>query len=146
MRGLSSLLTQVLVLTRLNRPSGVTPSESARCTRLCSGRCLLVLYWTGTWWSRVDDERVKEGKRLIFLGLCSRLSSCRESARNRERERERKKDKGTQDLMEQRCFIEFCKSIYIPVASLDKDQAARLYKVTKEARSNSGHKTKRRSI
>ena len=48
--------------------------------------------------------------------------------------------------MEQRCFIEFCKSIYIPVASLDKDQEARLYKVTKEARSNSGHKTKRRSI
>ena len=64
----------------------------------------------------------------------------------REREKERKKDKGTQALMEQRCFIEFCKSIYIPVASLDKDQEARLYKVTKEARSNSGHKTKRRSI
>ena len=28
---------------------------------------LLVLYWTGTWWSRVNDERVKEGKRLIFI-------------------------------------------------------------------------------
>ena len=43
---------------------------------------LLVLYWTGTWWSRVNDERVKEGKRLIFSGLCSQLSRSRESARN----------------------------------------------------------------
>ena len=24
---------------------------------------------TGTWWSRVDDKKVKERKRLIFLGL-----------------------------------------------------------------------------
>ena len=29
-----------------------------------------VLLWTGTWWSRVDDKKVKERKRLIFLGLC----------------------------------------------------------------------------
>ena len=53
----------------------------------------MVLYWTGTWWSGVDDERVKEGKRLIFPRLRSRLSRSRESARKRERERERKKER-----------------------------------------------------
>ena len=48
-------------------------------------RALLVLYWTGTWWSGVDyDERVKGGKRLIFPGLCSWLSCSRESARNKD--------------------------------------------------------------
>ena len=52
-------------------------------------------------------ESEKE-KRLIFPGLRSRPSRSRESARNRERE----KDVGTQALMEQGCFIEFCKSIY----------------------------------
>ena len=64
---------------------------------------LLVLYWTGTWWSGVYDERVKEGKRLTFPGLRSWLLRSRELARKRERER--KKDMGTQALMEQRCFI-----------------------------------------
>ena len=53
---------------------------------------LLVLYWTGTWWSRVNDEKVKEGKSLIFPGLPRRLSRSRESARNREIERERDSD------------------------------------------------------
>ena len=56
-----------------------------------TGSGVLFLYCTGTWWSGVDDERVKERKRLIFPGLRSRLSSSRESARNREREREREK-------------------------------------------------------
>ena len=41
-------------------------------------------YWTGTWWFRVDDERVKEVKRLIFPGLHSWLSCSRESAKNRD--------------------------------------------------------------
>ena len=49
---------------------------------------VLILYWTGTWWSRVNDERVKEGKRLIFPELCSWLSCPRESARNRETDRQ----------------------------------------------------------
>ena len=53
----------------------------------------MVLYWTGTWWSGVDDERVKEGKRLIFPGLCSQLSCSKESGRNRESERERERKK-----------------------------------------------------
>ena len=77
---------------------------------------MLVLYWTRAWWSRVDDEKVKEGKRLIFPGLCSRLSNSRQSVRNRgikrKRGRERKKtkkegkkDTGTKALMEQRCLI-----------------------------------------
>ena len=66
-----------------------------RVVKFCSAP-VLVLYWTGTWWSRVDDKKVKEGKRLIFPGLCSRLSCSRESAREREeRETERKKDRQT---------------------------------------------------
>ena len=75
-----------------------------------TGSGVLFLYCTGTWWSGVDDERVKERKRLIFPGLRSRLSSSRESARNRERER--KKDTGTQALMEQRCFNQHGVGIY----------------------------------
>ena len=55
---------------------------------------LLVLYWTGTWSFGVDDERVKEGKRLIFPGLRSWLSRSRESARNRELEKERERERG----------------------------------------------------
>ena len=47
--------------------------------------------------SRVDDESVKEGKRLIFPGLCGQLPCSRESAKNREikrkRGRERKKER-----------------------------------------------------
>ena len=42
-------------------PTGVVPG----CSHLVE-----VLYWTGTWWSRVDDNKVKERKRLIFLDLC----------------------------------------------------------------------------
>ena len=58
----------------------------------------MVLYWTGTWWSRVNDERVKEGKRLTFPGLHSQLLHSRESARreretDRERERERERER-----------------------------------------------------
>ena len=54
---------------------------------------VLGLYWTGTWWSGVDNERVKEEKRLIFPGLRSRLSCSRELARNRERETETEKER-----------------------------------------------------
>ena len=76
--------------------------------------CVLVLYWTGTWWSGVDDTEVKEGNRLIFRGLCSWLSHSRESAGNRQRERERERqiDIGTQTLMEQRCFNQHDVGIY----------------------------------
>ena len=67
-----------------------------------------------TWWSRVHDEKVKEGKRLIFPGLHSRLSRSRESARNREikRGRERKKDTGTKALMEQKCLKQHGVGVY----------------------------------
>ena len=54
---------------------------------------VLVLYWTGIWWSGVDDERVKEGKRLIFPGLHSWLLRSRESVRNRKRKRGRQRKK-----------------------------------------------------
>ena len=57
------------------------------------GASVLVLYWAGTWCSRVDDERVKEGKSLIFPGLCSWPLHSLESARNREIERKRKKER-----------------------------------------------------
>ena len=113
---------------------------------------LLVLYWTGTWWSGVDNERVKEGKRLIVPALRSRLSRSRESARNREREkkkkRERKKERKTQEskLWWSKHVLSNFVRVYIPVASLDKDQETRLYKFTKEVRSNRAHKAKRWSI
>ena len=51
---------------------------------------------------------MKEGERLIFPGLHSRLSRSRKSARNREKE----KDTGTQALMEQRCFNQHGVGIY----------------------------------
>ena len=59
-----------------------------RVVKFCSAP-VLVLYWTGTRWSGVDDKKVKEGKRLIFPGLRSWLSHSRESSRNREKERKR---------------------------------------------------------
>ena len=78
----------------------------------CLHAYLLVLYWTGTWWSRVNNERVKEGKRLIFPGFHA-PGNQPEIERQRERERrERKKDKGTQALMEQRCFNQHAVDIY----------------------------------
>ena len=58
------------------------------------GFLLLDMCWgplmARTWWSRVDDKKVKEGKRLIFPGLYSWPLSSRESVRNRKRGRERK--------------------------------------------------------
>ena len=60
----------------------------------------------------MDNERVKEGKRLTFPGLRSQLLSSRESARNREIKKKRKKDTGTQALMEQRCFNQQGVGIY----------------------------------
>ena len=67
------------------------------CIKTTNSICtlLLVLYWTGTWWSGVNDEKVKEGKRLIFPGLRSQPSSSRESARKREREKDRHGDPGS---------------------------------------------------
>ena len=72
--------------------SGVscTPYYNTTDKEICS--VLLVLYWTGTSWSGVDNEKAKEGKRLIFPGLHSQLSQSRESARNRERESERERE------------------------------------------------------
>ena len=73
----------------------------------------------------MDDERVKQVKRLIFPGLCSRLPRSRESARNRERERERERKKErhqrTKALVEQRCFNQHGVGIYT-VVILSKDK------------------------
>ena len=73
----------------------------------------------------MDDEKAKEGKKLIFPGLRSQLSCSRESARNREikrkRGRERKTDTGTKALMEQRCFNQHGVGIYT-AATLSKDK------------------------
>ena len=76
---------------------------------------MLVLYWTGTWWSRVNDEMVKEGKRLINLGYTASFwtpGNQPEIEREKQRERERKKDTGTQALMEQRFFNQHGVGIY----------------------------------
>ena len=56
-------------------------------------------------------------------------------------ERERK-TQGPKLWWNKDALLHFVK-VYIPVASLDKDQETRLYKFTKEARSNRGHKAKR---
>ena len=84
---------------------------------------------------------------LIFPGLHSWLSHSRESARNREREREKDRQTDRQTgrpklWWSKGALLNFVR-VYIPVASLDKDQETRLYKFTKEARSNRGHKAKR---
>ena len=106
---------------------------------------MLILYWTRTWLSAVKNERLKKGKRVIFPGLCSWLSLSRESARIRETEREREKDTGTKLWWSKGALLNSVR-VYIPVASLDKGQETRLYKFTKETRSNRGHKAKRQSI
>ena len=110
--GLSRRLTHVLVLTGLNRPPGVTPMESATCTRVLVRVPLVGPLLDRNLVVGVDDEKVKEGERLIFPGLRSWLSRSRESARKRERQREREKDTGTQALMEQRCFNQHGVGIY----------------------------------
>ena len=65
--------------------------------------------WTRTWWSGVDDKKVKEGKRLGYsAGLCA-PGNQPESEIERERER---RTWGPKSLVEQACFIDFCVSIY----------------------------------
>ena len=71
---------------------------------------VLVLWWTGTWWSGDDDKKVREkeadipwftqkANTVLFLGLTLR-------------EKERKKDTGAKALMEQRCFNQHGVGIY----------------------------------
>ena len=57
-----------------------------------------ILKWTRTWWSRVDDKKVKEREP--------------EGRGEREREGKRQTDMGTQALMEQRCFNDLSVSTY----------------------------------
>ena len=80
---------------------------------------------------------MKEVKRLILPGLCSRLLRSRESARNREidrerereretdrqtdRQKERQTDTGTKALLEQSCFNQQGVGIY-KVVILNKDK------------------------
>ena len=83
---------------------------------------------------RVHDKKVKEGKRLIFPGLCSRPSCSRESARNKEREKGRRKDTGTQVWRNKGALLNsvwLCIPYY-KVASSDKDQKTRLYKLPRK--------------
>ena len=76
------------------KPSKRRDREGETKTPAEVGPEMLVLYWTGTWWSRVNDERVKERKRLLFPGLRSQLSCSRESARNREIETKKERKTG----------------------------------------------------
>ena len=79
---------------------------------------VLVLYQTGTWWSGVDNERVKEGKRLrrkeTNIPWVTQLAFVLHgiSQKQRERKKERETDTGTQPLMEQRCFNQHGVGIY----------------------------------
>ena len=76
---------------------------------------------------------MKEGERLTFPGLRSRILCSRKSVRNterdrereREREKERQTDTGSKSLMEQRCFNQHGVGIYIlsyKVVILSKDK------------------------
>ena len=77
-------------------------------------------------------------------GLCT-PGNQPEIKRLREREREReRRTQGPKSLVEQGWFIEFCVSIYtILQGSFFRYQTLQ---VTKETRSNRGHKAKRQSI
>ena len=94
--------------------------------------------WTGTWWSGVNDKKVKE------------RAAGRE--RERGRKKERKTDTGTQALMEQRCFNDLSVSIY---RLLYKKFLSTMIKIRKpnvqqplprERGINNGHKVRRQSI
>ena len=77
---------------------------------------------------------MKEGKRSIFPGLCSRPPCSRESARKRERERE-KEGHGYPGLWWSKGALLNSVWIYIPyykVASSDKDQKTWLYKLPRK--------------
>ena len=96
-----------------------------------------LVFWSQKW----ESERSKRGNISWVTHLAFTFQGISQNQSEREKERH-----GDKALMEQRCFTEFCKSIYIPVASLDKCQETRLYKFTKETRSNRCHKAKRQSI
>ena len=94
---------------------------------------------SGTWWSGVDDEKVKEEKRLMFPGLSSWHLLSRESARNRQRERKREREKerkkerhGDPSSDGTRVLYWILLRVYIQVASSDKDQETRLYKLPRK--------------
>ena len=65
--------------------------------------------------------KVKEGKRLICPGSCSRPWCSRESSRNRERER---RTRGPKSPVEQGCLLNSVRVniLYYKVASSDQDQ------------------------
>ena len=55
------------------------------------------------------------GRKVNSESLCTpgnQPEKEKEREREREKERKRKKDMGTRSLMEQRCFIQHCVSIY----------------------------------
>ena len=94
-------------------PLGSLCPNLATCTRVpVFGRHLLVLYWTGTRWSGVNDERVKEGKTVTQPAFVLQGISQKLRKRERETKKERKKEMGTQALMEQRCFNQHGVGIY----------------------------------
>ena len=118
------------------------PIRPAKCSTQrkaseISRKCIIFCWGPLMDWNlvvRVHDKNVKEGKRLIFPGLCSQPSCSRESARNKEREKGRRKDTGTQVWRNKGALLNSV-WLYIPyykVASSDKDQKTRLYKLPRK--------------
>ena len=80
----------------------------------------------------------------MFPGLRSQpRASGNQPEIEREREKERHGDPSSDGT---RVLLLNSVRVYVSVASLDKHQETRLYKFTKKARSNRGHKAKRQSI
>ena len=87
------------------------------------------------WW---ESERRKEANIPWVMQPAFTLQGISQKEKKREREKERK-TLGPKVWWSKGALLNSIR-VYIPVASLDKDQETRLYKFTKEARSNRGHK------
>ena len=152
-----NFLTTPLKLQHTLRQTPASPIPSPHLSLLLKHTCCLrilfiaylamhasegigVLYWTRTWWSGDNDERVKEGKRLVLPGSRSGLPA---PGNPPEIERERE-TRGPKLWWNKGALLNSVR-VYTLVASSDKDWETRLYKFTKAARSNRGHKAKRRS-
>ena len=101
------------------------------------GQNLVVQSWR-------ESERRKEANIPWVTQPAFALQGISQKQRKRERGRERK-TQGPKLWWNKGILLKSVR-VYIPVASLDKDQETRLYKFTKEATSNRGHKAKRQSI
>ena len=94
------------------------------------------------WWER---ERREESNIPWVTQPAFMLQGISQKEREREKERKDRQARGHKLWWSKGALLNSVR-VYIPVVSLDTDQETRLYKFTKEARSNRGHEAKRRSI